>query len=81
MSSFFKNLFVTVLSERDKASKDTDDPYQEQLLSLPYSIMVKPVMAFFNDFYHGVQRRMISVVNFFVFLRLLFFTLLLLYVT
>ena len=30
---------------------------------------------------HGVQRRMISVDNFFVFLRLLFFALLLLYVT
>ena len=30
---------------------------------------------------HGVQRRIISVVNFFVFLRLLFFALLLLYVT
>ena len=30
---------------------------------------------------HGVQRRMISVVIFFVFLRLLFFALLLLYVT
>ena len=30
---------------------------------------------------HRVQRRMISVVNFFVFLRLLFFALLLLYVT
>ena len=29
----------------------------------------------------GVQRRMISVDNFFVFLRLLFFALLLLYVT
>ena len=28
---------------------------------------------------HGVQRRMISVVNFFVFLRLLFFALLLLH--
>ena len=31
--------------------------------------------------YHGVQRRMISVNNFFVFFRLLFFALLLLYVT
>ena len=31
--------------------------------------------------YHGVQRRMISVDNVFVFLRLLFFTLLLLYET
>ena len=31
--------------------------------------------------YHGVQRRMISVDNFFIFLRLLFFALLLLYVT
>ena len=31
--------------------------------------------------YHGVQRRMISLDNFFVFLRLLFFTLLLLYET
>ena len=30
---------------------------------------------------HGVQRRMISVVNFFVFLRSLFFALFLLYVT
>ena len=30
---------------------------------------------------HGVQRRMISVDNFFVFLRLLFFALLMLYVT
>ena len=30
---------------------------------------------------HGVQRRMISVDNFFVFLRLLFFALLLLYET
>ena len=30
---------------------------------------------------HGVKRRMISVVNFFVFLRLLLFALLLLYVT
>ena len=30
---------------------------------------------------HGVQRKMISVDNFFVFLRLLFFALLLLYVT
>ena len=30
---------------------------------------------------HGVQHRMISVDNFFVFLRLLFFALLLLYVT
>ena len=30
---------------------------------------------------HGVQRRLISVVNFFVFLRLLCFALLLLYVT
>ena len=30
---------------------------------------------------HGVQRRMISVDNFFVFLRLLFFALLLLYKT
>ena len=30
---------------------------------------------------HGVQRRMISVDNFYVFLRLLFFALLLLYVT
>ena len=30
---------------------------------------------------HGVQSRMISVVKFFVFLRLLFFALLLLYVT
>ena len=30
--------------------------------------------------YHGVQRRMISVDNFFVFLRLSFFALLLLYV-
>ena len=30
---------------------------------------------------HGVQRRMISVDNFFVFLRLLYFALLLLYVT
>ena len=30
---------------------------------------------------HGVQRRMISVDNFFVFLRFLFFALLLLYVT
>ena len=30
---------------------------------------------------HGVQRRMISVDNFFVFLRLLFFALLLLYAT
>ena len=30
---------------------------------------------------HGVQHRMISVINFFVFLRLLFFALLLLYVT
>ena len=30
---------------------------------------------------HEVQRRMISVVNYFVFLRLLFFALLLLYVT
>ena len=29
---------------------------------------------------HGTQRRMISLVNFFVFLRLLFFALLLLYV-
>ena len=33
------------------------------------------------DLHHGVQRRMISVVIFFVFLRLLFFALLLLYVT
>ena len=32
-------------------------------------------------FIHGVQRRMISVDNFFVFLRLLFSALLLLYVT
>ena len=31
--------------------------------------------------YHGVQRRMISVDNFFVFLRLLFFAVLLLYAT
>ena len=30
---------------------------------------------------HGVQRRMISVDNFFVFLRLFFFAVLLLYVT
>ena len=30
---------------------------------------------------HGVQRKMISVGNFFIFLRLLFFALLLLYVT
>ena len=30
---------------------------------------------------HGVQRRMISVDNFFIFLKLLFFVLLLLYVT
>ena len=30
---------------------------------------------------HGVQRKMISVDNFFVFLRLLFFALLMLYVT
>ena len=30
---------------------------------------------------HGVQRRMISVVNYFVFLRLLFFAVLLLHVT
>ena len=30
---------------------------------------------------HGLQRRMISVDNFFVFLRLLFFAVLLLYVT
>ena len=30
---------------------------------------------------HGVQRRMISVDNFFVFLRILFFALLLLFVT
>ena len=38
-------------------------------------------IRFFSIFiYHGVQRRMISVVNFFVFLRLLFFALLLLYV-
>ena len=34
-----------------------------------------------STYFHGVQRRMISVVNFFVFLRLLFFALLLLYVT
>ena len=34
-----------------------------------------------NHLYHGVQRRMISVDNFFVFLRLLFFALLLLFVT
>ena len=33
-----------------------------------------------NKFNHGVQHRMISVDNFFVFLRLLFFALLLLYV-
>ena len=33
------------------------------------------------DAMHGVQRRMISVDIFFVFLRLLFFALLLLYVT
>ena len=32
-------------------------------------------------YYHGLQRRMISVDNFFVFLRLLFFAVLLLYVT
>ena len=31
--------------------------------------------------FHGVQRKMISVDNFFVFLRLLFFALLLLFVT
>ena len=31
--------------------------------------------------YHGVQNRMISVDNFFVFLRLLFFAVLLLYLT
>ena len=34
-----------------------------------------------RDNYHEVQRRLISVDNFFVFLRLLFFALLLLYVT
>ena len=34
-----------------------------------------------EDIGHGVQRRMISVDNFFVFLRFLFFALLLLYVT
>ena len=37
------------------------------------------VQVFSNQ--HGVQRRMISVDNFFVFLRLLFFAVLLLYVT
>ena len=42
------------------------------------------IMMRFQSFHssrHGLQRRMISVDNFFVFLRLLFFALFLLYVT
>ena len=41
--------------------------------------MVKKSLETFVS--HGVQRRMISVDNFFIFLRLLFFAVLLLYVT
>ena len=39
------------------------------------------VVSIMHHYRHGVYRNMISVVIFFVFLRLLFFALLLLYVT
>ena len=41
----------------------------------------KEILVFIHVLVHGVQRRMISVDNFFVFLRLLFFAVLLLYET
>ena len=44
-----------------------------------YNKVTKTIMN--TGLNHGVQRRMISVDNFFVFLRLLFFALLLLYET
>ena len=47
---------------------------------IPDSVQ-NPVRTNAHSPFHGVQRRMISVVNFFIFLRLLFFALLLLYVT
>ena len=55
--------------------------------SLEYSSLILMVSCdlFYRDdsltSQHGVQRRMISVDNFFVFLTLLFFAVLLLYVT
>ena len=51
---------------------------------VPFMICLNLLIFFCNPFCshnQGVQRRMISVDNFFVFLRLLFFALLLLYVT
>ena len=44
-------------------------------------LMFKISLKYIITLQHGVQRRMISVDNFFVFLRLLFFAVLLLYVT
>ena len=55
-----------------------------KILSLADSFRVMNLFTFLYFFFvprHGVQRRMISVDNFFIFLKLLFFALLLLYVT
>ena len=55
--------------------------------TLPHNTIKMDVRGnFVGSFYmsyphHGMQRRMISVDNFFVFLRLLYFAVLLLYVT
>ena len=56
----------------------------ERFQSLPHNRVVVDVynrVHFSDEALHGVQRRIISVDFFFVFLRLLFFALLLLYVT
>ena len=53
--------------------------YEECLVSI--RLIIRNAMDMNLESVHGVQRRMISVVNFFVFLRLLFFALLLLYAT
>ena len=73
------------------ANKGTDQlhGYRSADLCLCFRICIKQVFSCwgFHDIgyadtvLHGVQRRMISVDKFFVFLRLLIFALLLLYVT
>ena len=70
--------------------KDTGQPFNSENtcfmpLRVVNSVMLPGAITSSDNCYrlvnHGVQRRMISVVNFFVFLRLLFFALFLLYVT
>ena len=49
------------------------DSFSEQILNIWTPFRYKSVLGSTDLFNHGVQRRMISVDNFFVFLRLLFF--------